>query len=190
MEQEINERKLPDEEIYNLTLNRLSEQNTLRQAIEEKDKKIKDLSTQLLRLSADFDNYRKRVEEEKKQFFRLGKMSVIEKIIDTVRLFELAKKTMSESENEEVIKGFEMIKTQFMRIIESEGVKEIETMGKKFNPNLHEAVEVEERDDVEENTIIQEIEKGYMFDDAVIKPAKVKVCIKKKQEKEDAEQKT
>jgi molecular chaperone GrpE len=107
----------------------------------ENKEEIQGLRSQLIRLKAEFDNYRKRVEKEKELRFSYGKQTVLMKLIDLVEIFNNAVEHTKDSKNlKEVVKGLKLIHKEFMSFIMKEGIKPIETTGLKFNPDLHEIV--------------------------------------------------
>jgi molecular chaperone GrpE len=152
----------------------------------ENKEEIQGLRSQLIRLKAEFDNYRKRVEKEKELRFSYGKQTVLMKLIDLVEIFNNAVEHTKDSKNlKEVVKGLKLIHKEFMSFIMKEGIKPIETTGLKFNPDLHEIVGFKQNNgDEEENIILQEVKPGYLCDDEVIRPAKVIVSKKEEETKE------
>ncbi|MDI6641493.1 MAG: nucleotide exchange factor GrpE [Elusimicrobiota bacterium] len=135
-----------------------------------------ELRKQLLRLTAEFDNYRKRVIKEKQEIFTEGKITVLAQLLSFVDVFDKALEMIAISKDiKGVCSGVELLKKEFDCFLDKEGVKAIECIGKKFDPALHEAVEVKEDEisDAEDGIIIKEIQKGYSFNGNVIRPAKV-----------------
>ena len=144
---------------------------------DKKDEKIKELNDRLLRNLAEFENFRKRTDKEKSQMFEMGAKSIIEKILPAIDSFELGLAALSEEDkNSGVGQGMEKIYKQLMTILENAGVKQIEALGKEFDPNLHNAVMHEENEEFGENTVSQELQKGYMYNDSVIRHSMVKVA--------------
>jgi molecular chaperone GrpE len=151
--------------------------------IQEKDEeihnledKVEDYHSQLLRLQADFDNYKKRSEKQIKEYIKYANEGLILKIIDAYEDFERALKA---DKSHDLKEGVEMIHKKLKDILEGEGLCEIESSGKKFDPYKHEALMVEDHDDYDDGTVIEELGKGYTLDSKVIKYSKVKVCKKK-----------
>lgn len=198
-----NEQKNQIEEIINLAREeKLSEEEIIKEAIQEKIKQInelqeknKELNKQLLYLKAEFDNYRKRVEKEKKQKFILGKVSIIEKIISIYEMFNLAIKSLenltpkNDADNK-VFAGIKLLHKELENFFVKEGIKKIECENTTFNPELHEVVEFQETDDTKPDMIVEVISDGYILcvdgEEYVLRPAKVKVA-KPKQEKIEKE---
>jgi len=155
---------------------KLTEHEILRQSLEEKIKLAKDYYEQLLRLKAEFENFRKRSEKEKHAFMQWGKEEILLKQISIMDVLDHAARSAKDSNNiESIIKGLELINIEMSKMLADEGVKEIECVGKKFDPEQQEAVEKVESD-AEEDTVLEVVQKGYIFNSRVIRPAKVKVA--------------
>eukprot|EP00249_Psilotum_nudum_P014891 c25053_g1_i2 orf=500-1465(-) len=131
----------------------------------------------LLRLNADFDNFRKRSERDKLEMRTVVKGDVIETLLPMVDSFERAKAQIkAETEGEEKIDtSYQGIYKQFVEILRALGVSVVETVGKVFNPNLHEAIMQEESGEYEEGVIIQEFRRGFLLGGKLLRPAMVKV---------------
>ncbi|NMB09006.1 MAG: nucleotide exchange factor GrpE [Tissierellia bacterium] len=142
--------------------------------LEKKEKEIKELSDRLLRLQADFINYKNRVKKEKENIYSYATEDLMIQILPILDNFERA------LENKESHNGFyqgvEMIYNQLIEILKSNGLKEIECLGECFDPNFHHAVFMEKVEDTEEGTILEILQKGYMLKDKVIRPSMVKVA--------------
>lgn len=135
---------------------------------EQKDKYI--------RLYAEFDNYRKRTEKEKAQNFDFGAREVIEKLLPVVDNFERALGTVDpEDEDDAFTKGVRGIYKQLEKMFEDLEIKAIPAEGEKFDPNLHNAVMTDTESDVEEDTITQDLLKGYTYKGQVVRHSMVKV---------------
>ena len=144
---------------------------------DKKDAKIAELNDRLIRNLAEFDNFRKRSEKEKSQMFEIGAKSIIEKILPAIDSFELGIAGLSDEDRASGVgQGMEKIYKQLMTLLEGAGVKQIEALGKEFDPNLHNAVMHEENEEFGENTVSQELQKGYMYNDSVIRHSMVKVA--------------
>jgi len=144
--------------------------------IDEKDKKIGELIDTLQRLQAEFENYKKYVEKQKSGFVKYAKEDLIVKILPILDSFEMALKNTDDKEK--FVKGVELIFSQLYQLLENEGLKPIEALGKTFDPYKHEVLLTQESDK-EEDTILEELQKGYILDDKVIRHTKVKVAKKK-----------
>jgi len=165
--------------------NKLSELEILRQSFEEKKKLADSYYDQLLRLRAEFDNYRKRVEKEKEELIKLGKEELVVELLNILDSFDLAVDSTKVEKNEakSIKEGIKLINKQFKEVLEKEGLKKLEVQGKKFDPNLHYAVEYQESDEHKDNEIVKEIRSGYLLHERVIRPAMVVVARSKKQDR-------
>ncbi len=139
--------------------------------------RVKDLNDKLLRNLAEFENFRKRNEKEKSQMFEIGAKSIVEKILPTIDNFERGLATVPEDRKDDpFVQGMDKIYKQLIASLEDAGVKTIEAVGKEFDPNLHNAVMHEENEAFGENTVSEELQKGYMYRDTVIRHSMVKVA--------------
>ncbi len=144
---------------------------------DKKDEKIEELTDRLKRQMAEFDNFRKRSEREKSQMYEIGAKDVIEKILPIVDNFERGLGQVSEDQKDDpFLQGMEMIYKQLMTTLDSLGVKPIEAVGKEFDPNFHNAVMHVENDEVGENIVVAEFQKGYMYRDSVVRHSMVQVA--------------
>lgn len=143
---------------------------------DKKDEKIAELTDRVQRQMAEFDNFRKRTEREKAAMFDMGKKDAIEKILPIVDSFERGLGDMKEESDDPFRKGMQKVYKQLMTALDSMGVKAIEAEGKPFDPSFHNAVMHCEDDSVGENIVVQELQKGYMLNDTVIRHSMVKVA--------------
>ena len=144
---------------------------------DKKDEKIEELTDRLTRQMAEFDNFRKRTEKEKSQMYEIGAKDIIEKILPVVDNFERGLDAVKEEDKEDpFIQGMEMVYKQLMTVLGEFGVKPIEAVGKEFDPNLHNAVMHVEDENFGENIIAEELQKGYMYRDSVVRHSMVKVA--------------
>ena len=144
---------------------------------DKKDEKIEELTDRLTRQMAEFDNFRKRTEKEKSQMYEIGAKDIIEKILPVVDNFERGLGSMSEEDKAAPFaEGMEKIYKQLMTTLDGIGVKPIEAVGQEFNPDFHNAVMHEESEEVGENIITEEFQKGYMYRDSVVRHSMVKVA--------------
>ena len=142
-----------------------------------RDEKIEELNDRLLRNLAEFENFRKRTEKEKSQMFEIGAKSIIEKILPSIDSFERGLGSLSEADRSSpVAEGMEKIYRQLVTGLEDAGLKTIEAVGKEFDPNLHNAVMHEENEELGENIVSEELQKGYMYHDSVVRHSMVKVA--------------
>ena len=144
---------------------------------DKRDQQIEELTDQLKRNMAEFDNFRKRTEKEKSAMFEMGASDIIKKLLPIVDNFERGFKSITDEEKETPFaKGMDMVYKQTMKMLEDAEVKPIEAIGLEFNPDLHNAVMHVEDDSVGENIIVEEFEKGYTYRETVIRHSMVKVA--------------
>ena len=136
---------------------------------------IVELTDILQRTQAEFENYKKRVDKEKQEFVKYSKAELIQKLLPIIDTFEIALK--NNKDNEKFVKGMDMVYAQLISLLHSEGLKPIESLGKKLDPYLHEAM-LKEKSEKDEGTVLEELQKGYMLNDKVLRHSKVKVSEK------------
>lgn len=142
----------------------------------KQEEKIAELTDCLQRQFAEFDNFRKRTEREKAQMFEVGAKSVIEKMLPVVDNFERGLSAVPEDAKEDpFVQGMDKIYKQFMTELENLEVKPIEAVGKEFNPDFHNAVMQVESEEYESGVVAQELQKGYMYRDSVVRHSMVAV---------------
>lgn len=144
-----------------------------------KDEMIEELNDKYQRLFAEFQNYRNRSEKEKSSMFDMGARNIIEKILPVADNFERGIAALSEEDLESPVgQGMDMIYKQMLKTLEDIGVEVIEAEGKEFNPELHNAVMQVENEELEENTVAAELQKGYTYKGVVIRHSMVSVVTK------------
>ena len=144
---------------------------------DKKDEQIADLTDKLTRHMAEFDNYRKRTEKEKSAMYEIGAKDVVEKILPIVDNFERGLQSVPEEKKDDpFVDGMDKIYKQMMSTLEGIGVKPIEAVGKEFNPDFHNAVMHVEDEELGENVVAEEFQKGYMYRDSVVRHSMVKVA--------------
>lgn len=121
---------------------------------------------------AEFDNFRKRTEKEKTQMYDLGARTIAEKILPTIDNFE---RGLKDAPDDAFAEGMQMVYKQLLKNLEDAGVKAIDCIGQEFDPNIHNAVMHEEDDSDEQNIVTEELQKGYMYKDILLRPSMVKV---------------
>ena len=142
----------------------------------EENPELLQLKDKYLRTLAEYENFRKRSEKEKAQMFELGAKSIIEALLPVVDNFERALSHVQEEEKDSpFVKGIEGIYKQIQKMFADCNIQEIEALGKKFDPALHNAVMTEEEGDAEEDTITQDLQKGYTYRGNVVRHSMVKV---------------
>ena len=136
---------------------------------------IDELSARILRLTADYDNYRKRALREKEDARQFANQALLEKLLPVLDNFEMA--IIAAKEIDPSIKdGVQMIYDQLFNVLKDSGMEPIDAMGNAFDPNLHEALSQEETTEVEEGTVIQQVQRGYTLNDRLVRPARVVVA--------------
>ena len=142
----------------------------------EMQEKIDGLEDKVRRQMAEFDNYRKRTEKEKDQMFSMGERSVIEKMLPIVDNFERGFDTIEEEDQDDAfVAGMQKIYQQLIRQLDALGVKPIEAVGQEFDPEFHNAVMQVESDQYESGVVAQELQRGYLYHDQVIRHSMVAV---------------
>ena len=148
---------------------------------DKKDKQIEDLTAQLddlrKRNLAEFENFRKRTEKEKSTMFDMGAKSVLEKLLPIIDNFERGFAGLSEEHmSDPFVSGMDMVYKQLVKALADMGVEPIEAVGKPFDPNLHNAVMHVEDENLGENTVAQEFQKGYLYHGSVVRHSMVQVA--------------
>lgn len=148
---------------------------------DKKDKQIEDLTAQLEDLRkrnlAEFENFRKRTEKEKSTMFDMGAKSVVEKLLPIIDNFERGFAGVSEEQKSDpFVSGMDMVYKQLTKALADMGVEPIEAVGKPFDPNLHNAVMHIEDENLGENTVAQEFQKGYLYHGTVVRHSMVQVA--------------
>ncbi|TCS83745.1 nucleotide exchange factor GrpE [Tepidibacillus fermentans] len=145
------------------------EVNTLKQTIDE-------LQNKLLRVHADFDNFRKRTRLEKEETAKYAAARLVEALLPAYDNLQRAVSSSKETQNfESLVQGIEMVYRQIEQVLNQEGLQPIEAVGQPFNPELHQAVMQVQTDEYESGVVVEELQKGYKFKDKVLRPSMVKV---------------
>ncbi|WP_083996517.1 nucleotide exchange factor GrpE [Fervidobacterium thailandense] len=162
----------------------LEEENKLlKEKVTELESQLKEIQNAARIIKANFENYKLDVERQIREVSKSSVLRFVKILLPVVDDFKRAFAYYEQTKDlEEFYKGITKIYEKFLKILENEGLKVIDTSG-KFDPFLHEAFEKEERDDVEEYTILSVIEDGYIFNGQVVKPAKVKVSVRPREQK-------
>jgi len=136
--------------------------------------KLEELTDLLKRTQAEFENYKKRIDSEKQQYLKYASSLVLAKLLPLLDTFDSAIKN---NNNRNVIEAIELIKIKFNSILKNEGIMPIQSIGSHFDPFKHEAVMIEETNEPEkDNIVVEELQKGYMLHDKVLRHSKVKVA--------------
>ena len=148
----------------------------LQAELEKLTAEVKEKSDKALRLQADFENFRRRTSKEKDELAAVVTQGVMKDMLPLLDNFERAMAAET-TDMETFQKGVEMIFTQFQEVLKKNGLEHIETEGKKFDPNFHQAVMRVQNDELEDDDIAQELQKGYMVKGRVIRPSMVQVVV-------------
>jgi len=151
---------------------------------------IEELNNKYLRLYAEFDNYKKRVNKDKEELVKYGNESLIYELLPIIDSLELALKHAQEESQTGIVQGVEMTLKELQRTLEKFGVSRIGAAGKKFDPSVHHAMTQVERDDIEEKMVAEDLRTGYLFRDKVLRPSLVSVSVKPQKKSEKAEMET
>ncbi|XBX10452.1 nucleotide exchange factor GrpE [Enterocloster clostridioformis] len=142
-----------------------------------RDEKIEELTDRVKRQMAEFENFRKRTDKEKSAMYEMGAKDIIERILPVIDNFERGLAIVPEDAKETPLaEGMEKIYKQFRKTLEEAGVKAIEAVGREFDPNYHNAVMHVDDDSLGENIVAEELQKGYMYRDSVVRHSMVKVA--------------
>ncbi len=134
----------------------------------------KELYESYLRLRADFDNYKKRIEKEKAEIYTRSLEDIFKKMLPILDNFERAVEAKSE-DADKIIQGVKMVYEQMTGLLKSEGLEIIDALDKNFDPEYHHAVMTEQNEEKEDNAVLAVLQNGYTLKDRVIRPAMVKV---------------
>ena len=144
---------------------------------DKKDEQIEELTDKVKRQMAEFDNFRKRTEKEKSQMYDMGAKTIVEKILPVIDNFERGLAAVPEDNKEDAfVVGMDKIYRQMLTVLEEAGVKPIEAVGAEFDPNFHNAVMHVEDETLGDNVVAEELQKGYMYRDTVVRHSMVKVA--------------
>jgi len=155
------------------------EAGALKQELESLKKEYDSVYDRLLRKQAEFENYKKRVERERSEFAQFASSELIKELLHSLDSFDLAiRNAAGQAGAENTLRGFELIYKQLLDTLTRFGLKPIEAKGKTFDPNYHQAVSTQAAPDLEENTVIDEMRKGYTLHGRLLRPAMVSVSVK------------
>ncbi|MBM7577645.1 molecular chaperone GrpE [Jeotgalibacillus terrae] len=145
-------------------------------AEENWQQKAEEAEDKYLRLRAEFDNYRRRIQKENETLQKYRAQNVVTGILPALDNFERALNIeTTNDESASLLKGMQMVHSSLLEALKAEGVEVIESVGQQFDPNLHQAVMQVSEEGTESNTVIEELQKGYKLKDRVIRPSMVKV---------------
>lgn len=138
------------------------------------EKEVRELQDQYLRSRADFENFRRRSEREKQDYFKHALSEVVRELLPVIDNFERALASGAEG-GEDFRKGIELIHRQFNDVLQKQGLRAVDAAGVPFDPTIHEAITSEERPDLPLNTVVEVFQKGFFLNDRLVRPAMVKV---------------
>ncbi len=144
---------------------------------DDRELEIKDLNNKYLRLYAEFENYKKRVNKDKEELIKYGNEALLYELLPAVDNLELALKHAG-SESTGVVHGVVITLKELHRALEKFGLSRIESAGKPFDPSVHHAMTQIEKEDMDEKMVVEELRAGYMYRDKVLRPALVAVSVK------------
>ena len=167
-----------DEKAYDKSDDKSDEKKGLfkKKKKDKKDEQIEELNDRLKRQMAEFENFRKRSEKEKSQMFDMGAKTIVEKILPVIDNFERGLAAVPDDKKDDpFITGMDKVYKQMLTELDAAGVKPIECVGQEFDPDFHNAVMQVENDELESGTVAQELQKGYMYKDSVVRHSMVSV---------------
>ncbi|MBZ0179479.1 MAG: nucleotide exchange factor GrpE [Melioribacteraceae bacterium] len=182
------EKHKSDNEVETATEERpKSQEEEIKEEVSLEDQ-INELKDQLLRKAAEFENYKRRTEVYQSELLKYAAESFILKVLPVYNDFERSLSHIKEAKDVDAIKaGLQLVFDKFTKALNEQGVSRMETVGKEFDFNLHEALLQQEVEDAPPNTVIQEVEPGYLYKDKVLKHAKV-IVSKEKEETDSNEE--
>lgn len=154
------------------------ETNPAEAELEELRKQAEENYQKFLRAQADFENFRRRSRQEREELAKYASMKLIEQLLPVIDNFDRAIASSKDTKDfDSLVKGVEMTFRQLDQILAQEGLKAMETVGQPFNPEFHQAIAQVESEEHEEGIVVEELQKGYMLKDKVLRPAMVKVSV-------------
>ena len=152
-----------------------TDENAGPETLTEAQEAIAELNERIVRLTADFDNFRKRAQREKDEARQFANQGLLEKLLPVLDNFEMALTAVKDADPS-VRDGVQMILDQLLGVLKESGVEPVDAMGQPFDPNLHEALSQEETTEVEEGTVVQQVQRGYKLNDRLVRPVRVVVA--------------
>ena len=154
---------------------------------EQLESEVQELNDKYLRLYAEFETYKRRVNKDKEEIMRYGNESLLNALLPIIDNLELALKHASDNVSDGLVQGVEITLKELNKTLEKFGLKAIDADGRHFDPSVHHAMTQVIRDDVEDNTVVEEFRKGYMLNEKVLRPSLV--AVSKQSEANQAEDK-
>jgi molecular chaperone GrpE len=156
--------------------------------LDSKDKEIEALSDRLLRLTAEFENFKKRTAKERMELIKFANEGLLIEVVPVLDSLERAIRSAKENVSMgSLVEGLELVRRLFTAFLEKAGVTEIRAQGGAFNPEFHEAISVVESGTYPDNTVVEEVQKGYLLNSRVLRPAMVRVAKSLSPEENDNE---
>ena len=152
-----------------------AEENVGPNTLPEAQENIAELNERIVRLTADFDNFRKRAQRDKDEARQFANQGLLERLLPILDNFEMALTAVKDADSS-VRDGVQMILDQLLSVLKESGVEPVDALGQPFDPNLHEALSQEETTDAEEGTVVQQVQCGYKLNDRLVRPARVVVA--------------
>ncbi|HAS79375.1 MAG TPA: nucleotide exchange factor GrpE [Fusobacteriaceae bacterium] len=173
------EKVLDEEKVEGIEEELKDNEETLEEKMAKIEADLEDWKGAYARKNAEFQNFTKRKQNELEEFRKYASEKVILKVLEAVDNLERGVAASAETKDfDALVKGVEMTLSQMHGIMNAEGVEVIESLGKEFDPHLHQAVMTENSENVDDNHIVMELQKGYKMKERVIRPSMVKVCKK------------
>lgn len=155
----------------------------LKQKLEEKEKEVGELKERLLYQQADFENFKKLKAKEKQEALKFGNETLVKDLLPVIDNLERAIQHGCKSEDSRaIVEGVELTLNSFLKVLEKFGVRRVDALEREFDPNVHEAIAQEAREDKAPGTVVTELQKGYIMDGRLLRPSMVTVA--KSSEKE------
>ena len=182
-EKKVKEKKIKEVEITDEDSVEETNETKLEENVKQLEQEVVDLKDKLLRKAAEFENYKRRTENDQINLITFAAESFIQKLLPVIDDFERSLGHVDEAEDINAIKqGLKLIYDKLLKVLDEQGVKKIEAVGNPFDVDYHEALMQRPDDSVEPHTVLEEIEKGYTYKDKVIRHAKVVVSEEKSDE--------
>ncbi|MGC8609791.1 MAG: nucleotide exchange factor GrpE [Thermoplasmata archaeon] len=165
-------KNITKKELENMLNEEKNKNVELQNILNQKEDEIKKLNERIIRMQADFDNYIKNINREKSELIKMLSVDIVKEFIDDLENIERLEKQI---EDQKIKESIELIKSHMEKTLMKFGLEKIESLGKKFDPYLHEAINIEYSDNGEDGIIVEEYRKGYKINGVVVRPSMVKV---------------
>ncbi len=155
-----------------------NEKRIMEEKLKDLEEKNKTYWDRIIRMQADFENFQKNMDRERENFARIASEKIILELVEDLENMELLLKDLKDK-NTDLYNSFKVVYDHFLSTLEKNGLKMIESVGKKFDPYYHEAIMIEETVNNDDGIVVEEFKKGYMLNGKVIRPSRVKVLKKR-----------